>query len=39
MLLFPLVSPIILLVFMLKKSQEGSNEFGPSPLALKNKAG
>lgn len=39
LLLVPLVGPIILLVFMLKKSQEGSNEFGPSPLALKTQAG
>jgi uncharacterized membrane protein YhaH (DUF805 family) len=35
LLLIPLVGTIILLVFTLKKSQEGSNEFGPSPLELK----
>ncbi len=39
LLLVPLVGPIILLVFTLKKSQEGSNEFGPSPLELKSKSG
>ncbi|WEJ87427.1 MAG: DUF805 domain-containing protein [Klebsiella huaxiensis] len=39
LLLVPLVGPIILLVFTLKKSQEGSNEFGPSPLELKAQAG
>ncbi|VUT06195.1 DUF805 domain-containing protein [Klebsiella huaxiensis] len=38
-LLIPLAGPVILIVFMIKKSQEGSNEFGPSPLALKNQAG
>lgn len=39
LILVPLVGPLILLVFTLKKSQEGSNEYGPSPLEQKNQAG
>lgn len=34
-LLIPLVGPIILIVFMIKKSHAGNNEFGPSPLEFK----
>ena len=39
LLFVPLVGPIILLALMLNKSQEGSNEYGPSPLEQKNQAG
>jgi uncharacterized membrane protein YhaH (DUF805 family) len=39
LLLVPLVGPIVILVFALKKSQKGNNEFGPSPLELKSHAG
>ncbi|WEJ87425.1 MAG: DUF805 domain-containing protein [Klebsiella huaxiensis] len=34
-LLIPLIGSIILLIFSLKKGQQGSNQYGPSPLVLK----